>query len=166
MDVGGGSGELVGAIVKRYQHIRGTVFDLERCAGAAMAHFAEISVGDRASFLAGEFFRSVPPVAEAIVLKSVIYDWNDQPSLAILQNCCRALPQHGTLLLIEGIMPQKPVLCEEHRSHALSDLNMLRGPGGKERTEEQYRDLLSRAGFRITSVRGAGRFAVIEASPV
>jgi hypothetical protein len=62
-------------------------------------------------------------------------------------------------------MPQRPIACDEHRSHAFSDLNMLRGPGGKERTEEQYRDLLGRAGFGVTSIRGAGRFAIIEASP-
>jgi DNA-binding HxlR family transcriptional regulator len=165
MDVGGGSGELIGSVVKQNPHIRGTVFDLERCAPAAGAHLAEIGVDDRASFLAGDFFQSVPSGADAIVLKSVIHDWDDQLSCVILQNCCRALPKVGVLLLIERIMPQRPIACDEHRSHAFSDLNMLRGPGGKERTEEQYRDLLGRAGFGVTSIRGAGRFAIIEASP-
>src|SRR4051794_2840622 len=166
MDVGGGSGELIGAIVNQNPHVRGTVFDLERCGPAARAHLANIGVGDSASFLAGDFFQSVPSVADAIVLKSVIHDWDDQLSCVILQNCCRAIPKGGTLLLIERIMPEKPIACDEHCSHALSDLNMLRGPGGKERTEEEYRDLLSKAGFGVTSVRAAGRFAIIEASPL
>jgi len=166
MDVGGGSGELIGAVVKQYPQIRATVVDLERCAHAARSHFAQLGVGDRASFLAGDFFQSVPSGADAIVLKSVIHDWDDQLSRVILQNCCRAIPKEGTLLLIERLMPESPVVCDEHRSHALSDLNMLRGPGGKERTEEQYRHLLGSAGFGVTSVRAAGRFAIIEASPL
>ncbi|MFC7701545.1 methyltransferase [Bradyrhizobium sp. GCM10028915] len=84
----------------------------------------------------------------------------------ILQNCRQALPGNGMLLLVERIMPAIPGANELHRSHALSDLNMLRGPGGRERTEAQYRDLLGKAGFYVTSVTAAGRFAVIEASPV
>ena len=61
--------------------------------------------------------------------------------------------------------PAIPDFNELHRSHALSDLNMLRGPGGRERTEAQYRDLLGETGFHVTSVTAAGRFAAIEASP-
>jgi hypothetical protein len=70
------------------------------------------------------------------------------------------------LLLVERIMPA--VLSEnaEHRFHAMSDLNMLRGPGGMERTEAQYRNLLERSGFRVTSIVPAGRFNVIEARAV
>jgi O-methyltransferase domain len=108
----------------------------------------------------------VPAIADAISLKSVIHDWDDQRSDMILQNCRRALPDHGTLLLVERLMPEVSAIGDEHRSHALSDLNMLRGPGGKERTETQYRHLLGKAGFRTTSVISAGRFAVIEARPV
>ena len=65
----------------------------------------------------------------------------------------------------ERIMPATPDADELHRSHALSDLNMLRGPGGRERTEAQYRDLLGKTGFHVTSVTAAGRFAVMEAFP-
>ena len=62
-------------------------------------------------------------------------------------------------------MPALPGVDNDHKSHALSDLNMLRGPGGMERTEAQYRDLLGEAGFRTTSIVPAGRFNVIEARP-
>jgi hypothetical protein len=166
MDVGGGSGELIGAIARRYSHIRGTVLDLVRCGEAASAHLAGLGVDDRVSFVAGDFFRSVPAMADAIILKSVIHDWDDRRSRAILQNCRQALPGQGTLLLVERLLPQTPDVGEAHRSHALSDLNMLRGPGGMERTETQYRDLLGDAGFRATLIIPAGRFAVIEAKPV
>jgi hypothetical protein len=69
------------------------------------------------------------------------------------------------MLLVERLMPEQPLASDQHKSHPLSDLNMLRGPGGLERTEAQYRDLLVNAGFRATSVVPAGRFAVIEAVP-
>jgi hypothetical protein len=165
MDVGGGSGELNGAIATRYAHIRGTVFDLARCEEAATTHLARLGVSDRTDFRAGDFFESIPAASDSIILKSVIHDWNDARSCKILQNCRRAIGKEGTLLLVERLMPALPEFDAEHQSHALSDLNMLRGPGGMERTEAQYRDLLEMTGFRTTSIVPAGRFAVIEARP-
>jgi hypothetical protein len=165
MDVGGGSGELIGAVLTRYPHMRGTVFDLARCADVAAAHFTRLGLADRAAFLTGDFFASVPDIADAIILKSVIHDWDDQRSCLILQNCRRALPEEGMLLLVERMMPAIPEANDLHRSHVLSDLNMLRGPGGMERTEAQYRALLGKTGFHVTSVTPAGRFAVVEARP-
>jgi hypothetical protein len=139
--------------------------DFGRCAELATAHFARLGLADRAAFLTGDFFASVPGLADAIILKSVIHDWDDQRSCVILQNCRRALPESGKLLLVERIMPAIPDTSDLHRSHAMSDLNMLRGPGGMERTEAQYRDLLGKTGFHVTSITAAGRFAVIEARP-
>src|SRR5687768_9191412 len=147
MDVGGGSGELIGAVAKQYPRLRGTVLDLPRCAAAtANDHFQRMGVSDRASFLAGDFFKMVPAIADAIILKSVIHDWDDARSGAILKNCRQALPGHGTLLLVERIMPDSPTVRDEDKAHAMSDLNMLRGPGGLERTEKEYRHLLNENG--------------------
>src|SRR5260370_24377708 len=146
--------------------MRGTVFDLSRCADGANDLLAHLGVADRVRFLAGDFFESVPAIADAVILKSVIHDWDDQRSCAILQNCGRAIPENGTLLLVERWMPESPAVRDAHKSHAMSDLNMLRGPGGMERTEGQYRDLLSKTGFCTASVIAAGRFSVIEARPI
>ncbi len=141
LDVGGGSGELIAAVAKKYPNIRGTVFDLPRCAEAANHHFNRLGIADRAAFLAGDFFQSLPSMADAIILKSVIHDWNDERNCIILQNCRHALPKDGTLLLVERLMPQSPGVSDEDRAQVMSDLNMLRGPGGRERTEKQYRRL-------------------------
>src|SRR5262249_54095583 len=73
MDVGGGSGELIGAIATQYPHIRGTVFDLPRCAESAIAHLKRMGVGARIDFLPGDFFQSVPFGADAIIMKSIIH---------------------------------------------------------------------------------------------
>ena len=69
------------------------------------------------------------------------------------------------MTLLRMMLSAATGMDNDHKSHALSDLNMLRGPGGMERTEAQYRDLLESAGFRTTSIVPAGRFNVIEAKP-
>lgn len=163
MDVGGGSGQLIGAIAKQYPHIRGTVFDLPRCAESAIDHLGRMGVSDRTEFLPGDFFQAIPSGADAIIMKSIIHDWNDERSLVILKNCRRALPANGTLLLVERNMPEFPTFSDEHREQAMSDLNMLRGPGGLERTETKYRRLLDKSGFHQLAIYPAGLFSVIEA---
>jgi hypothetical protein len=165
MDVGGGSGELIGAIAQQNRELRGIVFDLPRCADAASRHLRQIGVSDRVEFVAGDFFKSVPAIADTIILKSVIHDWNDARSISILRNCHRALPSTGKLLLVERLMPEKPDMADEDKAHAMSDLNMLRGPGGLERTKGQYRELLEQSGFALAGVYPAGFFNVIEARP-
>jgi hypothetical protein len=163
MDVGGGSGELIGAITREYPLLSGTVFDLPRCADAANKHLQRLGVIDRTRFIPGDFFETIPAIADAIILKSVIHDWNDERSGMILRNCRKALPERGTLLLVERMMPEQPTGSDVDKAHAMSDLNMLRGPGGCERTEQQYCVLLEQSGFHQTSVRLAGHFSVIEA---
>src|SRR5260221_685117 len=135
---------------------------LPRCAEAANRHFDRLAISDRAGFLAGDFFQSIPSGADAIILKSVIHDWNDERCCIILGNCHQALPKDGKLLLVERLMPESPGVSNEDRAHVMSDLNMLRGPGGRERTEKQYHRLLTESGFRPTSLHPAGRFNVIE----
>jgi len=166
MDIGGGSGELLGAIAQQNRQLRGTVFDLPRCAEAASKHLQQIGISDRVEFIAGDFFETVPAIADAIILKSIIHDWNDARSVSILRNCRAALPGNGKLLLVERLMPETPAATDEDKAHALSDLNMLNGPGGCERTEGQYRELLEQSGFDLAAVYAAGRFNVIEARPV
>lgn len=166
MDVGGGSGELLGAIAQQNRKLRGTVFDLPRCAEAASRHLRQIGIDDRVEFAAGDFFKAVPAIADAIILKSIIHDWDDTRSVTILQNCRKALPVGGKLLLVERLMPETPTMADEDKEQALSDLNMLRGPGGQERTERQYRELLGQSGFDLVMSYPAGRFNLIEAHPV
>jgi len=162
MDVGGGSGELMGAVARTHSTMRGTVFDLPRCADAANQHFGRLGISDRVDFVAGDFFQAVPVVVDAIILKSIVHDWDDERSRIILKNCRKALPQNGRLLLVERAMPELPGTDDADRSCAMSDLNMLRGPGGRERTESEYSRLLTESGFRPIAVVRAGRFNLTE----
>jgi hypothetical protein len=165
MDVGGGYGQLLVGILRAHPSMRGIVFDLERCAAGAATQFAAAGVGDRAEFVAGSFFEAVPRGADAMILKSIIHDWHDERCVTILENCRRALPDSGKLLLVERLMPQALGDNADDRSVTLSDLNMLRGPGGSERTADEFRALLRRSGFEITRILPAGRVAVLETSP-
>ena len=84
------------------------MFDLPRCAEAATEHPKRLGLANRTRFIPGDFFETVPSIADAIILKSVIHDWNDERSNMILRNCRNALPENGTLLLVERIMPEQP----------------------------------------------------------
>ncbi len=165
MDAGGGFGQLLAAILKRHPSMRGVVFDLPHCADGARKNFVEAGVADRAEFIGGNFFESIPSgVADAIVMKSIIHDWNDERCVRLLQNCRRALKPGARLIVIDRIMPEKIEPKAEHLAAVLSDLNMLRGPGGSERTEREHRELLVNGGFQMTRCVHAGRIGVIEAT--
>jgi hypothetical protein len=164
MDVGGGVGELMSAILKKYPSMRGIVFDLPHCTERARQNLAGAGVAERAEFIGGSFFESVPAGADAIMLKSIIHDWNDERCVRILQNCHSALKRGDRLTVIDRVVPEKVEPDADYLSAVLSDLNMLRGPGGCERTESEHRDLLSRSGFRMTRVVPAGRYSLIEAT--
>jgi len=164
IDVGGGHGELIGAILGAHPSMRGAIFDLPQCAEGARRHLAEAGLDARCEFIAGSFFDSVPAGADALILKSIIHDWDDARSIRILGNCRRALVPTGRLLLVERLMSDAPRADAGDRMAALSDLNMLRGPGGCERTEGQFGALLGQAGFRMARVLPAGLMQVIEAA--
>ena len=164
MDVGGGLGELISAILKKYRLMHGIVFDLPHCEEAAVRNLATLGVADRCKFIAGSFFESVPAGADAIIMKYIIHDWNDERCVQILQNCHRSLKPGARLLVLDRIMPNKLEPTADHLAAVLADLNMLRGPGGCERTENEHRELLLKGGFRMTRIVPIGRVSVIEAA--
>jgi O-methyltransferase domain/Dimerisation domain len=162
MDVGGGLGELVSAIVQKYPSMQGIVFDLPHCEEAAVKNLAASGVADRCRFIGGSFFESVPAGADAIIMKYIIHDWNDERCVQILRNCHHALKPGARLLVVDRIMPSRLEVTPDHLAVTLADLNMLRGPGGCERTEDEHRELLAKGGFRMTRVAPFGRVSVIE----
>jgi hypothetical protein len=93
----------------------------------------------------------------------VIHNWDDERSTAILKTCRQAMPPEAKLLLVERIMPERIEASPLHQSMVQSDLNMLVGPGGRERTEAQFRELFSSAGFRLARMFPADlNFSVLE----
>ena len=164
MDVGGGLGELMSALLKKYPSMRGIVFDLPHCAEPARQNLAAAGVGERSEFIGGSFFESVPAGADAIVLKSVIHNWNDERCVRLLQNCRSALKPGGRVTVIDRVVPEMVEPDADYLAAVLSDLNMLCGPGGCERTEGEHRELLRKSGFRLMRILPAGRYSLIEAT--
>ena len=159
MDVGGGHGELITSILKKNSDIRGLLFDSPQVIEGAKANIDGSGVGDRCELVGGDFFKSVPSGADAIILKWIIHDWNDEQSVAILKNCYRALPDNGKLILVEAVVP---ATSEPHFSKFI-DLNMMVMTGGRERTESEFHELYAKSGFRLTRVVPTeSPFSVIE----
>ena len=144
-DVGGGHGQLLSAILTRNSHLTGILFDLP--AGIAAARAEVGGALPRTELIAGDFFANVP-VADTYILKKVIHDWDDERASVILRNCQKAMPSNGKVLIAETIMP----VGNDPDPIKVLDLNMLVVPGGKERTESQFGDLLSLAGLRLERV--------------
>ncbi|MBX3027418.1 hypothetical protein KF840_21175 [bacterium] len=164
VDVGGGHGALLAAVLAAHPHLRGTVFDLAHCAEGAAGLAGEAGVGDRCGFASGSFFDSVPPGADVYLLKSVIHDWDDERSRAILRACRAALRPGARLLLIEVVVPERPGTAPLDQMIAGTDLNMLVMTGGRERTEAEYRALCEAAGLRVNRILPtATAFSVVEA---
>ena len=105
----------------------------------------------------------MPSGADTYLLRHIIHDWTDEQSVQILNNCRKVIPNDGTLLIIEAVVPSgnEPSLAKDFV------MVMLTFPGGIERTEEEYRFLLGRAGFRLSSVTPtASIVSVVEGKPI
>ena len=167
MDVGGGYGELLAAILLANPDLCGVLFDQRHAVENARCRLNDPLVAHRCQFVVGDFFESIPRGADAYVLKSVIHDWNDDRSQAILRNCLTAMHADAKLLLVERIVPLHLEPSARHRSIARADLNMLVGLGGRERTEDEYRRLLEVSGFQLRAIVPAGpTFTILEAVPM
>ena len=160
-DVGGGHGALLAAILKAYPSVTGILFDQPHVVAGARARLEAAGVAARCQVVGGSLFGPTPDGADAHILKSIIHDYDDERSLAILRNCHRALKQQGTLLLVERFMPAR---AERDPGAILVDVHMLAVTGGRERNEVEYRALLAAAGFTLTRVIPTrSRFNIIEA---
>jgi hypothetical protein len=164
VDVGGGHGALLPAILHANPQLSGVVYDLAYCADGASAFLREQGVGERTRFEAGDFFERVPPGADAYLVKSVIHDWDDAKSRAILARCREAMRADSVLLLIEILAPERLTGAPFEPMIVGSDLNMMLMTGGKERTEREYRVLARSAGLNVARVVPTpGAMSIIEA---
>jgi SAM-dependent methyltransferase len=152
VDVGGGTGELAVGVLGGHPHLRGVVFDLDHAAPSARRLFGDAGVADRCEFVGGSFFDAVP-AGDALLLKSVLHNWDDEDALRILERCAAALNPGGRVILFERVVPERLGSSPHDRDCARSDLNMLVGCGGCERTEARFRSLLQSAGLELAAPR-------------
>jgi hypothetical protein len=166
-DVGGGNGSLLIGILQRNPAVRGVVFDQPHVAARAREKVEKAGLADRCQVVGGSFFELVPPGADAYMLKHVIHDWDDERATAILRRCREAMTADGTLLIVEGVYPQRIDQSLDSRGAAANDVNMLVCTGGRQRSEAEFRTLYAGADFRLTRIvstrAGVG---VVEGRPV
>ncbi|WP_306368750.1 methyltransferase [Nocardiopsis sp. CC223A] len=166
VDVGGGDGTLLSAVLARHRHLGGVLFDAPGGAARAPAVLERAGVADRCSVVSGDFFRSVP-AGDVLLLKSIIHDWDDERAAAILSRCREAVTDGGRLLLVEPMLPEGPD-ADVSPVPFLSDLNMLVNTGGRERARADFEELCERSGFGLVSVRtlpSPSGFTLLEAAP-
>jgi hypothetical protein len=165
IDVGGGHGALLVAILTAYPETCGVHFDVPQAIEQGRQHLARAGLAHRCECLAGDFFEAVPSGGDVYVLKSILHNWDDERSTIILDNCRRAMPGGAKLLLVERIMPERLGVSATDQAYAHSDLNMLLTLAAKERTAADFRALLASAGFHLTTIIPAGgTFSIIEAT--
>ncbi|MFI4952129.1 MAG: methyltransferase [Burkholderiales bacterium] len=149
VDVAGGVGSTLAAILRTNPRIQGVLFDVPHVIERGRDHLAQQGVATRCRMEAGSFFDTIPSGADAYFLKHIIHDWDDEDCLRILRNCKAAMPDHAKLLVCEKVIPPG----NEPSYTKIMDLVMLvLTDGGRERTEPEFRDLFARAGFRLVRV--------------
>jgi hypothetical protein len=153
VDVGGSEGQLLVAILKRYSHLRGILFDRPAVVSTAPALLARAGVADRCSIVTGSFFESVPSGGDAYILRHILHDWSDARCLAILHVCRESLPPKAKLLIVERTVEENTQIP---MSILHADVEMLVMCGGQERTQAHYARLLTDAGFRLTNAVATG----------
>ena len=160
VDVAGGQGLLLSAILQANPTMRGVLFDLPHVVANAEPLLREAGVADRCDVVGGDFFESLPPGSDLYTLRWIIHDWEDELAAKILHNCARAMNPQGKVALIEMVIGES----NSAELAPLMDLDMLLIPGGRERTAEEFDRLFTIAGLRMTRiVPTQGVACVIEA---
>jgi hypothetical protein len=148
VDVGGATGNLISAVLAKNPSAKGILYDLPHVVRDAGALLQSRGVAGRVTIESGSFFERVPSAGDAYMLSHIIHDWTEEQCLTILGHIKRALKPGGRLLIIEMVLPPGNA---PHPGKML-DIMMLVGPGGQERTESEYGELLAKAGFRLRRV--------------
>ncbi|HEU5101083.1 MAG TPA: methyltransferase [Roseiflexaceae bacterium] len=163
VDVGGGYGTLLAAILQRTPVARGVLFDLPHVIAGAEDYLASAGVADRCTRVGGDFFAAVPSGGDAYVLSQILHDWDPDHCITILMNCRQAISTHGRLLVVELVVPEG----NTPDFGKWVDLHMLAITGGRERTAAEYGALFQKTGFELVRVMptSAGP-GVVEARPI
>jgi len=167
VDVGGGSGSLMTAILQTHPSVRGVIVDLPRVAEQTRRRIAEAGLSERCDVIGSDAFAELPAGADGYVLSTVIHDWDDKHSIELLLSCRRTMTPGSRLVLIERVLPEHLDSSPASRPVVMSDLNMMIMTGGHERTVTEFYALFQAAGFALTQVTPTDSImSVIEAKPL
>jgi C-methyltransferase len=162
MDLGGGVGSLLAAILDAYPQLHGTVLEIADLEQPALDFLSARGLRDRAQVVVGDFLESVPAGADVYLVKNSLWNWDDARALSIMENVRRAIGDRtdARFVIVEYVIND-----DNARWTTLYDLQILTLPGGRARTVPEYEDLLGRAGFRLDSMRQAEDQSLLTAIP-
>ncbi len=157
-DIGGGQGHLLEAVLAANPHLRGVLFEaphvIEQASGIA---------SDRLSLQAGDFFKDKMPACDAYLMMDIIHDWSDEESTRILKNLRRSAPAHAKLLLIEAVIRDDSI----PNFVKILDIHTMTLVTGRQRTWQEFEELLEPCGFRLErEIDVGGDFSILEAAVV
>ncbi|RME55770.1 MAG: hypothetical protein D6790_15615, partial [Caldilineae bacterium] len=159
VDVGGGHGYLAMLIARAAPEAQVTVYDWPHVAEGAAAAIAQAGLNGRVTARGGSYLESVPGPADLIVMKNIVHGEADEGALQLLGNCQTALNDGGRVLIIEAVVTDGP----EGAGARVMDIEMLFGPGGRQRTVQEHAALLEAAGLRFERLIPAGGTSIVEA---
>lgn len=159
-DIAGGFGHLLAAILQKNAEAKGVLFDLPTPLAGAPQMFESYGVADRVELVEGDFFNGVPVKADIYLLKHIIHDWYEDNCEKILRNIRESMPDDARVLIIEAVIPEG----NGPNFGKIIDLEMLLSPGGVERTETEFAELLAASGFKLNRiVPTPGPMSIVEA---
>lgn len=153
VDVGGGDGALLAHLLTTFPNSHGVLLDQAGVVPAAAERMAEAGLSQRCEIVSGNFFSEVPAGGDLYLLRDVLHDWPDDRCVELLRVCRRAMPDTAVLMVIERVSGDGPLASSDGQLMALMDLYMLAVLGGRERTYDEYRNLLRQGGFVPRSLR-------------
>jgi predicted O-methyltransferase YrrM len=148
VDVGGGQGSTLAAVLSAHPSVRGVLIDLPQVV-AHTTPLDDAGVADRCEVVGGDMLRAVPDGADAYLIKRVLMDWGDADSTTILRRCASAMKDGGRVLVVEMLMPTGN---DPSPAKSFDILMLLNQPGGRIRTEREFRDLFTGAGLRLSRI--------------
>jgi SAM-dependent methyltransferase len=144
VDVGGGNGAMLAAILTANPELTGVLFDAPSVVQAAKDNLEAQGLLHRCELVSGDFFQSIPEGGDVYLFSRILHDWNDESCVTILSNCRKATGSSGRALIVERLIPSPSAIT--------SDVNMLAFTGGRERRESEFAQLLADAGFELNGI--------------
>ncbi len=157
VDVGGGTGAMLAAILRAWPHLHGTLVDLPRTVARSLETFQSAGVGDRVVTIGQSFFDPLPPGADLYLLRGVLNDWPDREAAAILRRCAEAARPAGRIVVLKSVGP-------DAAPKGLSIEMVL--VGGKPRSIGEFRDLARLSGLEVVEAGQQSAYFVVECRPV
>jgi hypothetical protein len=162
IDVAGGQGYFLSALLSKYRNMHGILFDLPQVVEDPRKLPDMQQFEGRLTAVAGSFFNEIPSGGDLYTLKNILHGWNEEDCIRILKNIRKAINPEGKVMVIEALVEgrNKPSWGK------MSDVFMMAGLDGRERTREEFASILEKSGFRLEQVKKTvSPLSLIIASP-